>query len=69
MARGNKNDPEFLDRLGAQIFEFPGVEVEHGDDRQDGTEVQSIVTGLMREAVDHYTENIEPDMVKATDYY
>ena len=69
MPHRDKNDPEFLDRLGAEIHEFP---IRGGDglgDTRENNTVQSLVTGLMREAVDHYHENLEPIQVKATDYY
>jgi hypothetical protein len=56
--------------LGADVFEFPGIitpgeEVDEGDE----TDRQALVTRLMEEAVGFYEENLEPDQVKATEYY
>jgi hypothetical protein len=39
------------------------------EDGQDETDIQGIVTRSMEEAVQHFEENIEPDMALATDYY
>ena len=66
----DKNDPEFLDRLGAEVHEFPSIRLdgEEGDLREQNS-AQDLITGLMREAVDHYVENLEPEQVLATDYY
>ena len=70
MAHIDKNSPERLDRLGAEIHEFPGIRLDNetGDLRDQET-AQDLITQMMQEAVDHYTQNLEPDQVKATDYY
>ena len=56
-----------LDLMGADLFEFPGVEPPLPSDDGDGP--QAVVTRLMEEAVNHYEEHIEPVQVKATQYY
>jgi hypothetical protein len=68
MPRRDKNDPEFLDMLGAEIHEFPDVTV-GSSQIADKDAIQDLITGMITEAVEHYTQNLEPDQVKATDYY
>jgi len=36
---------------------------------KDMTDLQSLVTRSVEDAISHFEENIEPDMAKATDYY
>lgn len=72
MAHRDKNDPEFLDRLGAEIFEFdigPEDSIRIGGDHRDPTSVQDLIAGMMQEAVDHYQNTLEPVQVEATEYY
>ena len=70
MPHRDKNDPAYLDRLGATEFRLNsiGIEAEVGDFRDSAT-AQDLITSMMQEAVDHYTETLEPEQVKATDYY
>ena len=65
----DKNDPEFLDRLGAEVHEFRNISIGEVGDQRDNTSIQGLVTHMIQEAVDHYTQNLEPDQVMATDYY
>jgi hypothetical protein len=46
-----------------------GEEPPTDDDFVDPADVQSIVSGLIEEAVQHYDQDREPDQVKATEYY
>lgn len=55
------------DLMGASTLEFPPDE-ENVED-EDEVETQTLVTRMMEEAIQHYEENLEPDQVKATDYY
>lgn len=70
MHHKDKNDPARLDRLAAEVHEFPGIQLDNeGGDLREHTSAQDLITHLMQEAVDHYTQNLEPEQVKATDYY
>ena len=66
----DKNNPERLDRLAAEIHEFPGIRLDdETGDLRDNNSAQDLITHMMQEAVQHYTDNLEPEQVKATDYY
>lgn len=66
----DKNDPERLDRLAAEVHEFPGIRLDdETGDLKDNNSAQDLITHMLQEAVQHYTDNLEPEQVKATDYY
>lgn len=57
-----------IERLGQEVFEFPGLETEMVFDSEEDT-TQGVLTRLLEEARSHYDGEIEPDQTDATDYY
>lgn len=62
------------DLLGAEIMDLtPLMPAEPTEEEKgeggDESDLQSLITRSIEEAVKHFEENIEPEMAKATDYY
>jgi len=55
---------------GAEIHEVPLGDMDFmEEDEREEDDAQGVVTRLMEQAVNFYEENVEPDQVKATDYF
>jgi len=64
--------PEFPrpDLAGAEIFDLTPLGDAHMPaEKAVDSDIQGLITRSVEEAVQHFEENIEPDMAKATDYY
>lgn len=77
---GAQRDAGELDLLAMDVMELdppPGIgEDEIADlleaeeaDPEPRSEVQNTIRAMLEEAIQYYEENLEPDQVKATDYY
>src|SRR5690625_4969689 len=78
---GDQRDVEELDILAMDVMELdppPGIgagEIDElladaeGAEPDTDTDVQNTIRAMLEEAIQYYEENLEPDQVKATDYY
>lgn len=55
--------------LGAEVTDLGFAPDEEGGDSEVERDLQSSLQALMREAIDHYNEHIEPEQAEATDRY